>query len=24
MDYRRRYQCCRGFYESRNKCVREY
>uniref|UniRef100_A0A672KI38 Platelet endothelial aggregation receptor 1 n=1 Tax=Sinocyclocheilus grahami TaxID=75366 RepID=A0A672KI38_SINGR len=21
MDYRRRYQCCRGFYESRNKCV---
>ncbi|TRY81804.1 hypothetical protein DNTS_023127 [Danionella cerebrum] len=21
MDYRRRYQCCRGFYESGNKCV---
>ncbi|TSK34788.1 Multiple epidermal growth factor-like domains protein 10 [Bagarius yarrelli] len=21
MDYRRRYQCCPGFYESRNKCV---
>lgn len=24
MDYRRRYQCCRGFYESGNKCVRKY
>lgn len=24
MDYRRRYQCCPGFYESSNKCVRKY
>lgn len=22
-DYRRRYQCCPGYYESRDKCVRK-
>lgn len=23
-DYRKRYQCCPGYYESRDKCVRKY
>lgn len=23
-DYRRRYQCCQGYYESRDSCVREW
>lgn len=23
VDYRRRYQCCQGYYESRDACVRE-
>ncbi|TNN30367.1 Multiple epidermal growth factor-like domains protein 10 [Liparis tanakae] len=23
-DHRKRYQCCPGYYESRDKCVREY
>lgn len=23
-DYRRRYQCCLGYYESRDACVREW
>lgn len=22
-DYRKRYQCCPGYYESRDKCVRK-
>ena len=24
MDYRRRYQCCPGYYESRDNCVRKF